>query len=151
MWPRATLYDLEGHRLETFDLEPPQNRITGQDGLVTIHQSLGYMLDYLGFESCRVKSYDSCPNVQTACGAHTASYSTGTGLCLELNRAGGGSGFNHSTATVFKFKERRLASTHPYMFMACRNNIIFLSLTRVTVPSSVVLFVTVSVTATVSL
>jgi len=125
MWPRATLHSLEGHRLETFDLEPPQNRITGQDSLLTSHQSLGYVLDYLRFECCRVKSFASCRKVQTACRVHTASYSTGAGLCLELNRAGVGRAVNHYPATVFKFKERSLTSTHPYIFMACRNNITF--------------------------
>ena len=37
--------------LETFDLEPPQNCITGQDSLVTSHQSVEYVLDYPGFET----------------------------------------------------------------------------------------------------
>jgi len=51
MWLRALYYSLGGRRLETFDLEPPQNCITGQDGLLTSHQSLEYVLDYQGFES----------------------------------------------------------------------------------------------------
>jgi len=37
--------------LGTFDLEPPENCITGQDSLDISQQSLDYMLDYQEFES----------------------------------------------------------------------------------------------------
>jgi len=64
---------LEGYRLEILDLEPTTNCNAGQDSLVTSLQTLGYVLDYLEMDCCRVKSYDTSPNIQTACTAHTAS------------------------------------------------------------------------------
>ena len=94
MWPRGAKHSLEGHRLEMFDLEPPQNSIKGEKFLVTCYQSLGYVLDNQGFESCRFKSYESFPNVRTTYRFHTACSSTRTGLCLEMNRAGVGRAVN---------------------------------------------------------
>ena len=94
MWPRGAKYSLEGHRLEMFDLEPPQNNITGQKFLVTRYQSLDYVLDNQGFETCRFKIYESFSKVRTNYRLHTAFCSTGTGLCLVLNIAGVGRAVN---------------------------------------------------------
>ena len=79
--------------LETFELEPPQNCITGQNSLVTSHQSLDYMLDYQVFESFKEQEFIFSPNYRL-----TAYYSSGTGLCLELTIAGVGRAINHSPA-----------------------------------------------------
>ena len=46
----GSLIDPGGTQVGDFDLEPTQNCITGQDSLVSTHQSQGYMLHYQATE-----------------------------------------------------------------------------------------------------
>jgi hypothetical protein len=81
----------------------------------------------------------------------TACYSTDTGFCMELNRAGVGRAVNYSPATGFYFKDRSHTSTPPYAFRSVKIILYFVPLSSLTLQISVVLFVAICVTATVSL
>jgi hypothetical protein len=77
---------------------------------------------------------------------------TGTGMCLEMNRAGVGRAVNHSPSPGVLFKERSQTSTPSYTSLWPLEIIVhFVPLSSLTVPITFVLFVTICVTATVSL
>jgi hypothetical protein len=77
---------------------------------------------------------------------------TGTGSCLELNRAGVGRAVNRSPSPGSYFKERSQTSTPPYTSLWLVEIIVhFVPLSNLTVPIPFVLSVTIFVTATVSL
>ena len=71
--------------MENFDLEPPHTCITGQDSLVTSHYVMCWIIRDLILAVSRVRILFQ--KVQINCRVHITSYSIGTGLCLELNRA----------------------------------------------------------------